>query len=120
VVFEGDEDMDENPEDEELDVDNTLPRGDTVSEDGKEEEPTKGDSLENEQEEDIFDETPSRAKGKRRKGALQIELDIEEESQKRACQEKENGDVARKKNPLLFKIYDERQCLKFKSQSWLK
>ena len=47
--------------------------------------------------------------------ALQIDIDIEEDTQKKAIQEKEQVDIARKKNPYLFQVYDERCSLKFKS-----
>ena len=58
-----------------------------MSEDGKEDQPTKGDSLENELEEELFEAeaaTPRRGRGSKprtpAKKALQIELDIEEET----------------------------------------
>ena len=52
--------------------------------------------------------------------ALQIDIDIEEDTQKKAIQEREQVDIARKKNPYLFHVYDERCSLKFKSPQWLK
>jgi len=51
---------------------------------------------------------------------LEIDIDIEEDTQKKAIQEKEQVDIARKKNPYLFKVYDERCSLKFKSPQFLK
>lgn len=51
---------------------------------------------------------------------LQIDIDIEEDCQKKVIQEKEQVDTARKKFPILFKIFDERCSLKFKSPIWMK
>ena len=63
---------------------------------------------------------PNRRGGKKGEDALQIEIDIEEESQKRVMLEREQIDMARKKHPFLFKIYEERNALKFKSAQWVK
>jgi len=40
--------------------------------------------------------------------ALQIDIDIEEESQQRVFKDKEQMDIAKKKHPKLFKFHEER------------
>jgi len=50
---------------------------------------------------------------------LQINVDIENETAKQKVKDREALDLARTKNPFLFKVYDERQSLKFKQERYI-
>eukprot|EP00347_Sterkiella_histriomuscorum_P010417 403376382 len=51
---------------------------------------------------------------------FQIDIDIEEETNLKQQEEKQQMELLRKKHPILFKIFDERQSLKFKNLVWVK